>query len=263
LSERDLVRISSPTGWMLARVRISAGQRLGSVFVPMHWNSQFAAQARMGSLVAPVVDPLSGQPESKHTPVHVEAWRPAWQAVLFARSEVDLGDVPYWAKMTGDGFARHELAGFDTPENWHEWLQKHLNTAGISLESGDACSLDYHHIFWAEGRPFAALYVAPHQPNIDREAISEAFITPPTDSSGRLALLAGGAPAGGEDIGKIVCSCFRVGEIAIHKAIERGCTSAEALGAALKCGTNCGSCIPELRALIDAHHKTNTGEKAA
>jgi assimilatory nitrate reductase catalytic subunit len=253
LTAHGLARLSTPKGWMLARIKISDNQRPGSVFVPMHWNSQFAAQARMGTLINAVTDPLSGQPEFKHTPVYVEAWRPAWQAVLFSRGKVDLGDLPYWAKMTGDGFTRYELAGLDAPEDWREWLRTHVNMPGISLESGDANSLDYHNILWADGQPAAALYVAPHYPTIDREAVSTAFDSAPINSAGRLALLAGRAPAGGTDIGSIVCSCFRVGEVAIHKAIESGCTTAETLGAALKCGTNCGSCIPELKAMIRSH----------
>ena len=108
-------------------------------------------------------------------------------------------------------------------------------------------------ILWTDGQPSAALYVSPEYPTIDREAVSDAFDTPPVDSAGRLALLAGRAPAGVADVGAIVCSCFRVGEVAIHKAIAQGCLTAEALGAQLKCGTNCGSCIPELKALIQLH----------
>ena len=49
----------------------------------------------------------------------------------------------------------------------------------------------------------------------------------------------------------IICSCFQVGEKTIKEAINSGqCQSVEALGKALKCGTNCGSCIPELKALF-------------
>ncbi|HES75506.1 MAG TPA: nitrate reductase, partial [bacterium] len=255
LTENGLTRISSPTGWMLARVKISDSQRPGSVFVPMHWNSQFAAQARMGTLVAAIADPLSGQPESKHSPVHVEAWTPAWQAVLFTRDAVDLTDLPYWVKMTGHGFTRYEIAGLEAPADWRDWLQTWLSVADIRLDAGDAHSLDYHALIWQQGQPSAALYVAPSYPTIDREAVSDAFITPPSASAGRLALLAGRAPAGGADIGRIVCSCFRVGEVAIQNAIAAGCVTAEALGAQLKCGTNCGSCIPELKALIQAQQR--------
>jgi assimilatory nitrate reductase catalytic subunit len=54
--------------------------------------------------------------------------------------------------------------------------------------------------------------------------------------------------------GSIVCSCFKVGEKTIHDAIEtKQCKSVEALGAELKCGTNCGSCKPELKKLLAAH----------
>ncbi|HHT0373215.1 TPA: (2Fe-2S)-binding protein [Raoultella planticola] len=48
----------------------------------------------------------------------------------------------------------------------------------------------------------------------------------------------------------MVCSCFSIGERAISEAIARGCRTPGELGAALKCGTNCGSCIPELKALL-------------
>ncbi|MEW5838601.1 MAG: nitrate reductase [Pseudomonadota bacterium] len=255
LSAQSLARISSPTGWMLARVKISAEQRPGSVFVPMHWNSQFAAQARMGSLVAAVTDPLSGQPESKHSPVQVEAWQPVWQAVLFSRGQVDLGDLPYWTRIPGEGFERFELAGTVSAPNWRLWLQQRSGAEGVLMDAGDAHGSHYHAVLWQKGQPAAALYVSPEYPAIDREAVSDAFITPPADSAGRLALLAGRAPAGGEDVGRIVCSCFRVGEVAIHKAIAAGCVTAEALGAQLKCGTNCGSCIPELKALIQAQQR--------
>jgi assimilatory nitrate reductase catalytic subunit len=48
----------------------------------------------------------------------------------------------------------------------------------------------------------------------------------------------------------MVCSCYGVGENAINAAIRNGCHSAAALGKTLRCGTNCGSCIPELNALL-------------
>lgn len=52
--------------------------------------------------------------------------------------------------------------------------------------------------------------------------------------------------------GRIICSCFSVGERAIGEAIASGCRTPVALGAKLKCGTSCGSCLPELKALLTA-----------
>jgi len=41
-----------------------------------------------------------------------------------------------------------------------------------------------------------------------------------------------------------------VGEQAILQAMAQGCRSTQALGERLKCGTQCGSCIPELKQLL-------------
>ena len=50
---------------------------------------------------------------------------------------------------------------------------------------------------------------------------------------------------------RAVCACFQVGESQIRAAVAAGATFA-GLQENLKCGTNCGSCIPELRGLLGA-----------
>jgi assimilatory nitrate reductase catalytic subunit len=48
-----------------------------------------------------------------------------------------------------------------------------------------------------------------------------------------------------------VCSCFSVTEATIRAAIaEMGLTSAAEIGAVLRAGTNCGSCVPELKKIL-------------
>lgn len=79
-----LARIWSRHGVMVAKVAISEGQRPGSLFVPMHWNNQFARQGRVNNLLAAVTDPYSGQPESKQAAVAIAAWQPARTASFFA-----------------------------------------------------------------------------------------------------------------------------------------------------------------------------------
>lgn len=66
-----------------------------------------------------------------------------------------------------------------------------------------------------------------------------------------LALLSACASAG-EDLGEIICACFSVGEKSIEKAIkEKNLKTSAEIGEHLKAGTNCGSCIPELKQLIE------------
>ncbi|MFN7093489.1 MAG: bacterioferritin-associated ferredoxin, partial [Allorhizobium sp.] len=43
-----------------------------------------------------------------------------------------------------------------------------------------------------------------------------------------------------------------VGVNDIRRAIDHGCRSVEAVGDALAAGTNCGSCRPEIRRILDA-----------
>ena len=65
-------------------------------------------------------------------------------------------------------------------------------------------------------------------------------------------MLAGRGGTAAPDRGAIVCSCFDVGVRQIVAAVEtEGCASAEAVGALLKAGTNCGSCCSEIRRIVD------------
>ncbi len=62
------------------------------------------------------------------------------------------------------------------------------------------------------------------------------------------------APAGVAARGKVVCSCFGVTETAIQARLA-DCSGSDderlaALQGALKCGTNCGSCLPELKRMV-------------
>ena len=72
------------------------------------------------------------------------------------------------------------------------------------------------------------------------------------DRTARMRVLAGSPGAGQADVGRIICSCFSVGINTLTEAIrEKGYATPEEIGAALQAGTNCGSCVPELRGLIE------------
>lgn len=56
-------------------------------------------------------------------------------------------------------------------------------------------------------------------------------------------------PTGKKSRGKVVCNCFDVAE---NEIIET-CQAGAGLQTKLQCGTNCGSCLPELKRLVRAH----------
>jgi assimilatory nitrate reductase catalytic subunit len=58
VGENMLARVHSRWGEVIVRVRTSAEQQPGSVFVPMHWGSPLAPRGRVNAAVNPAVDPL-------------------------------------------------------------------------------------------------------------------------------------------------------------------------------------------------------------
>src|SRR4029077_620646 len=51
--------------------------------------------------------------------------------------------------------------------------------------------------------------------------------------------------------GPLVCACFGVGLNVIRAALASGrAASVEQIGVALRAGTNCGSCLPELKRIV-------------
>jgi assimilatory nitrate reductase catalytic subunit len=76
----------------------------------------------------------------------------------------------------------------------------------------------------------------------------------------RIALLAGSNGRGERPV-KTICSCFAVSEEKILSAIRgEGLTTPAQIGARLKAGTNCGSCIPELKKLLHSVPALNAAE---
>jgi len=79
----------------------------------------------------------------------------------------------------------------------------------------------------------------------------------PAQAYGRLLLVPGAkAPVAVQSRGKQVCTCFNVTGPAIDGYLA-GCSGTDderlaSLQGALKCGTNCGSCVPELKRMVKA-----------
>ncbi len=250
LEHGALARLTSRHGSMLARVQVSDAQRQGSVFVPMHWSETFATSSRVDALVAAITDPISGQPESKHTPVRVAAYQPAWQGFVLSRSRLALPDSSYCACTQGAGYWRHEIAGETVPDDWREWVQTALVEDGIWTEYRDAAMGRYRAACIRDGILEAVFFIAPDQRLPEREWLASLFGKAQLETFELAGILAARAPKGA-DTGRIVCACFSVGEKTIRHAIQtQGLQSVEAIGQCLKAGTNCGSCVPEIRRLL-------------
>ncbi len=250
VSEGQLAKVYNDLGMFIGRVRIDEGQRKGSLFAPIHWTAQYASHGRVDALVQPVADPLSGQPESKHTPVNIAPYATSWHGFIFSREEIDTSGLEYWVKVKGKQFYRYEIAGEQAIENYADWMQSLNLPSGEMLEYLDASGQRYRSATIVENRLQTVVFVAPGGELPPRTWLGSLFAEPELDSRTRLHILAGQA-SGAKDEGRIVCSCFGIGINTIIEAIHsQKLMTTDAIGEALKAGTNCGSCVPELTEIL-------------
>ncbi|MGH1368405.1 MAG: molybdopterin-dependent oxidoreductase [Maritimibacter sp.] len=241
----DLVRVTSDHGSSILRALITTNVRPGDVFAPMHWTGETAPCARIDALVAPEVDPVSGQPESKASVVDVRPFEAAWYGFAVAANEV-APTSDYWARARTPSGWRLELAGAQAPSDWQAYAQALFGLTEAEVQTvSDPSSGTHRFAFFENGVLIGALFVSRTPTAVMRDYLAG---LPGTAGEGALT---GRAPVGMPDPGPIVCSCFGVGVNTIVTAIEtQGLMSVEAVGDALQAGTNCGSCRAEIGTLL-------------
>jgi assimilatory nitrate reductase catalytic subunit len=253
ITEGQLVKVISRYGEIVVRATISPHQRPGDVFVPMHWSNQFASNAIVDKIVNAELDPVSGQPEFKHTPAEVVSYSPVWYGFLLSRRKLPITQAAYWVKTQSNGFYRYEIAGEQSVEDWPEWARALLCASDREvnwIEYLDAASRRYRGARLTGDHLESCIFIGPDHELPPRSWLAGLF-NKPVSRQERIALLSAKPPAGAVDAGKTVCACFNVGEATISNAIkEQNLSSVEQIGIALKAGTNCGSCVPELRSLL-------------
>ena len=247
LAEGQWVWVENAYGRAAFRINISPAQRRGEVFVPIHWNSVFAAQARIGALIPPERDPISGQPAFKSARVRVRPICSTWQAVAIARAPILPPPGCLWHKVPLTGATRLELLGLSAP--W-ENLPSLIEGPGEWLRMEDLAQGRLRLARLLADRLEALLFVEPptgHLP--ERTWLESLFAKPKLDPQERASLLLG-RPLSDSSPGPIVCACMGVSEKALRAAIFAGATSVAELKAQLKAGTGCGACVPELEGLL-------------
>lgn len=254
VADGALAKLNSQWGEMIARVVVTEDQPQGSIFVPMHWNDQFANNARVDALVNPAVDPVSGQPELKHTPVKLSPYTSLWHGFILSREEItQQRDLDYLVRVPEKSCYRYELCGNDIIADWHAYSRGMLQAGDDDdwLDYSDKAQGWYRSAHIKEGRLLSCLYIAPMKLLPERDWLIELFAKDQLSNVERMSLLAGKPGVPRKNTGRTVCSCLDVGEKTIIEAITvDGVDSVKGLGEKLKAGTNCGSCLPELDALL-------------
>ncbi|MDT4824233.1 Nitrate reductase [compost metagenome] len=249
-----LARLASRRGSVVLPVQADDSLRPGHAFLPMHWGSAYMAGQGVNALTNPAADPISRQPELKHSAVSAEPAGLAWQAAgwlqgdgaaLRARLAPWLRRFDYAVVLpVGAGGVRMRLAAPAAPQA--ELLDAMADALGLL---GPDVAFD---------DPSRGLM---RRVKVEQGALQGFLLAGDLRAQEALLSWAGGgaAPAGvaqllmgriaGAGRSRTVCVCNGVSETAILAGIDRGCDLA-ALKSTLGCGTGCGSCVPEIQGLI-------------
>ncbi len=244
----DLVLLEAVNGHIILRVLVTAQVSKGQFFAPMHWTRQSSINGSVNAVTPALTDPVSGQPALKSGRVSAKRYDAAWYG--FATSAIDLHMMGEYAAIarTPTGW-RGEFAGHKAPSEWAELAAQCLGSDGTDLASSyDSANKTYRFARHTSGQ-LAGLFFASSQPV--RLARPNAISLIGTDVPA-LAAMAGRIGAGQPDPGRTLCACMNVGVNTVQGAIDAGAMTTDAVGVATCAGTNCGSCKPEIQALLGA-----------
>ena len=263
VGDGDLVRVRSRRGSLVVKACASDEMRGGQVFMPMHWGGRFMAGAGVNALTLDRFDPVSKQPELKHAAVQVEKVDLPYRRTILRR-----GDGAVLLRQAQAFIDRFEFASATLAGREHDVLVFETASEGplpeaLVAEIDAAFGLD---------DPLLTMDYRDARRGIWKKARVEDGVITAARLSGETAardwikgLMADAAPAtavrtwllapveqppeGQSGRGRIVCNCVNVAEAEIEAALAEGADLAR-LQATLKCGTECGSCVPELKRMV-------------
>jgi assimilatory nitrate reductase catalytic subunit len=284
IANGDLVHVTSRRGSQIVPAIASDEVRAGQAFIGMHWGEEYLSGRGpdgggtfgVNAVTMPALDPASKQPELKHAAIKILKAELPWRflvfgwieeskalalqlalrpfmrrfaygsCTLFGRDKVGVlfraaDDYPAAVELTQEIEAQFGIvgAGVLRYDDKHRGHARHILVADSRLEAvslaGDTSAENWLKEYLETGQSVASL--------------------------GRLLLMPSTkAPQGFKARGRIVCNCFNVPETEIAETLAKqaGSDSTEEMLACLqdqhKCGTNCGSCVPELKKIILAYN---------
>ena len=251
LAHGDYAQVRTGHAVATLRVVLSPGQQRGMLFAPIHWNDMTSGGGRVGALASGWTDPVSGQPETKATPARISRCNMQSFGFVLARTRLDL---PRWlahARFAAAGGEGIVFASACKPSELHSLLSNYLPNEGSRANVTDD-ALQMHRVLMTKRQRIETLlFIGPDRDEPALEFALAHFGAAALDANARRTLLAGQA-GGGIDLGPVICACNGIRTAVIQTVIAAGALDLSAIGAACKAGTSCGSCKPELKAMLAA-----------
>ncbi|MBT6015012.1 MAG: molybdopterin-dependent oxidoreductase [Nitrosomonadales bacterium] len=269
LKNGDLVKVSNERGNFMTPVIQDDDIRSGELFFPMHWGNQNMTGSGVNAITTSACDPISKQPELKYATVKLEKIDFPWQMTLMKKNKnlSEYNDLKKYIKKFDFAFCNlygHSKSivvfkAFSSQKPDHKFIQELESSVGFVsgapvIVYDDKSSGVNKKVLVRDDKLESVFLVGEMlASNWLKDVMTNGSFTPEL----RLWALAPitEPPTGQKNRGKIICSCFDVAELELKDNIKLG-GSLEYLKHKLKCGTNCGSCIPEIKSIIKSTNLT-------
>jgi len=251
LLDGGTAKVTTRYGSTVLKVRVAPGQRRGSIFAPIHWSDATAAGARVGEMVMPANDPFSGQPEMKATPARVDPVQFAYRGFALTRHAITPPPDTVFARVAVAGGDAILFSSNAPPDRWQDLVRTLVPEDAELAEYADPPRGVIRLAAFRSGRLDGCIFVGPSHSAPSWDVVRALFSSEALAERDRRILLSGRSAEGMVETGPVICACFGVGLAAISEAIASGkAVSVADIGRTLRAGTNCGSCLPELRGII-------------
>lgn len=249
IRNKQLMKASNEQGEFIAHAVLTTSMEDDQCFVPIHWNTTFSSASTANVLFESVFDPISGQPESKHTVVDLEPLSVVQYGEIYTVRDIQL-HTDYWVKRQLNGCVNYAFENLQPVVDLLTWAQTCLFQDGewMAMQKGTRtqllCLLDNKLAFVA--------FVDSQPITIPSDWVAQLFRENALPPESMRALLHA-TPDPSYLLGPLVCVCHQVYEKQIVDEIKDGVDTVNKLGEKLKCGTNCGSCRSVISRLVDKH----------
>ncbi|WP_031780484.1 nitrate reductase [Vibrio diabolicus] len=246
LKAGQLIKLFQPTSntGIYAKVAIDEGLGFQELFMSMHWAGRYGGESSVNAIVNSVKDPISGQPAFKSSYVEVQDAAVKTYG-MFIGTQFDSGKFLYSAFQAESNLGIWRFAHDKRPKKQSFCRTEKSRRITIDIALG-WLAVDYDLV--GDVRIIRSVLVVSSEPIQTDYTNFTGLIGKPMELSQLFTITQSQSSA------KLVCSCFRVTDKQIHDAMEKqDCTSLTQLQNKLKCGTNCGSCVSQIKQMLDSH----------
>jgi assimilatory nitrate reductase catalytic subunit len=246
ISHEEIIIVEGNKQQIQVRCRVTNEVNEGEMFMPIHWSKNNADSGCVSKLIRNIVDPISGQPAFKQTPVTIAKQHYASEALVLVQHELTNDFADYQIKQQIKGGYCYHLASNHAPQVFFEKILTMIappNSNYLKRTKRDYYQAGYLN----DNEMLAGCFVASKKHLLPMGWAGHFFDT--------LKFLEIKKDLMFEDVNKVkdkttFCQCLNVNIGQLREAINAGAISLSKIREKTGAGNGCGSCIDDIIAQL-------------